>query len=142
MFSFVLFSAVVFGKFVAKVWKTRQSKTAKLYNQPRQTLAVNISTHPSTLARLEKLALPRNDGPHNADVYCLGSTPRITTAARVPCLGFWGPSMSNKCDVAAFGWCWLTGHRRPARFASPGLDFVLIRRAGGQMMSILLYRRV
>jgi hypothetical protein len=32
----------------------------------------------------------------------MGSTPRITTAARVPWLGFWGVPMSNKCDMAAF----------------------------------------
>jgi hypothetical protein len=47
---------------------------------------------------------------------------------------------SNKCDVAAFGWCWLAAHRRPARTASPGPNFALMRRAREQMTSGLLYR--
>jgi hypothetical protein len=124
------------------VWKSPHVETVKLQRQPLQPLTAYMSPHPSTFAGLEKLALPENYRSHNAELYCICSTPRITTAARVPCLGFWGPPMSNKCDVAAFGWCWLAAHRRPARTASPGPNFALRSRARGQMTSGLLYRSV
>jgi hypothetical protein len=73
-------------------------------------------------------------------MYCVGSTPRFTTATGVQSLGFWATYMSRIRDVARFGWCWLAGHRRPAPFDSPGPNFTLTRLAGGQMTSGLLQR--
>jgi hypothetical protein len=138
----VPFLRCVFCKFDAKVWKHQHVKSTKVHDQPRQPRAAYMSTHPSTLACLEKLALPRNYGSHIADVYCLGSTPRFTTATRVQSLGFWATYMSKIRDVAASRWCWPAAHRRPARSDSLRPKIALFRLGGGQMTSGLLQRSV
>lgn len=131
----MLFLCCFFGTVGVKVWKCPHFDTTKLQHQTRQPRTPYMSTQTSTKAWPEKLALRRNYGSHNTDVYCSSTTPRITTVAGGPCLGFWGPPMSIKCDVAAFGWCRLALHQRTARFDSWEAHFALIQPAGGQMAS-------
>jgi hypothetical protein len=127
-----------FQVFFRNVGKPHHVKTSTLYHQPRQSRKAYMSTQLPTLAVLQKLALRRNYRSHNTAVTCSCSTPRITSATGFPFLGFWGPSVSKKADVAASGWCRPAAHRRPARSDSPGPDFALMSRDGAKMTSGLL----